>query len=43
MALSVDAADAAERHCNLLCDMIPRISDALPWLPDQSRVQMSLK
>ena len=43
MDVSADAADGAERHCSLVGDALPRISDALPWTADRPRLLMSLK
>ena len=43
MDLSVDAAAGVARHCNLLADALPRISDALPWPTDPLRLQMTLE
>ena len=43
MDLSIDAADGAARHRNLLPDALPRISDALQWPADGPRLLMSLK
>ena len=40
--LSVEAADGAERHRNLLRESLPRISDALQWTTDRPRLRMSL-
>ena len=41
--LSVEAADGAERHRNLLREWLPRNSDTLPWPTYQPRVRMSLR
>ena len=41
--LSVEAADGAERHRNLLRESLPRISDALQWTTDRPRLRMSLE
>ena len=43
MDLSIDAADGAARHRNLLRDALPRISDALQWPADGPWLLMSLK
>ena len=42
MDLSVDAADGAARHRNLLREALPRISDALQWTTDRPPLRMSL-
>ena len=43
MDLCAEAADGALRHRNLLRDVLPRISDALPLPTDPPRLQMLRK